>query len=157
LNYLGLAPALQKLVTEFSQRHDIAIGFTHTLPPTLPSEVALCLFRIAEEGLTNIAKHSNARSGQIRVTGEPDGIHLLVEDRGRGFDSAVRQKKAGLGFVSIQERLRVFRGTVRIDSAPSRGTRLDVWVPSAALAAGAADTPPPVTSTKQTGSRATPA
>ena len=158
LNYLGLAPALQKLVTEFSQRHDIAIGLTQTnLPPTLPSEVALCLFRIAEEGLTNIAKHSNARSGQVRVTGEPDGMHLLVEDAGRGFDSAALQKKAGLGFVSIQERLRVFRGTIRIDSAPSRGTRLDVWIPSAALAASAADAPPPSTSTKHTGSRVTPA
>ena len=77
LDYLGLVPALQKLVAEFSERHDIAITFAHaSVPPSLPSEVALCLFRIAEESLTNIAKHSQARSANVQVTGAPDGIHL---------------------------------------------------------------------------------
>ena len=131
LDYLGLAPALQKLVSEFSQRHDIAISLSHVaLPPSLPSEVSLCLFRIVEEGLSNVAKHSDARSGEVRVTGETNGIRLSVEDSGSGFDPAAIQKKAGLGFVSMQERLRVLRGTVRVDSAPARGTRIDVWIPT---------------------------
>ena len=135
LDYLGLAPALQKLVNEFSQRHDIAISLSNDgLPAALSSHVALCLFRIVEEGLSNIAKHSDARSAEIRVAGKPDGIHLTIEDGGRGFDAAAIQKNAGLGLVSMQERLRVLRGTVRIDSAPSRGTRIDVWIPSATIA-----------------------
>jgi signal transduction histidine kinase len=131
LDYLGLVPALQKLVSEFCKRHDIAITFAHTsVAPSLPSDVALCLFRVAEESLTNIAKHSRARSANVHVTGEPDGIHLRIEDAGTGFDMTTLQRKAGLGFVSMQERLRVLHGTIHVDSAPSRGTRIDAWVPA---------------------------
>jgi signal transduction histidine kinase len=65
------------------------------------------------------------------VTGGADGVHLVVEDSGRGFDPHEARVNAGLGFVSMQERLRALRGTVRIDSAPLRGTRIDVWVPPA--------------------------
>jgi PAS domain S-box-containing protein len=130
LDYLGIVPALQKLTAEFSEGHDIAITFSHaSLPRTLPSEVALCLFRIAEEGLTNIAKHSQARSATVRVIGAADGIHLTLEDAGIGFDMAILGSRAGLGFVSMQERLRVLHGTIRVDSAPSRGTRIDAWLP----------------------------
>jgi PAS domain S-box-containing protein len=134
LDYLGLVPALQKLVSEFSERHDISITFAHaSLPPSLPSEVALCLFRVVEESLSNIAKHSQARSAAVHVTSAADGIHLRVEDAGAGFDMTTFGSKAGLGFVSMQERLRVLHGTIHVDSAPSRGTRIDAWVPSMAL------------------------
>jgi signal transduction histidine kinase len=134
LDYLGLAPALQKLVGEFAQRHDIAITLSNDgLPAALPSQVALCLFRVVEEGLSNIAKHSQARSANVRVTGQADGIHLAIEDDGRGFDATAGPKKVGLGLVSMQERLRVLRGTVGIDSVPSRGTRIHVWIPAASL------------------------
>jgi PAS domain S-box-containing protein len=135
LDYLGLVPALQKLVSEFSERHDIAITFAHaSLPAPLPSEVALCLFRVAEESLTNIAKHSKSRSANIHVAGAPDGIHLRVEDAGTGFDPTALGNRAGLGFVSMQERLRVLHGTIHVDSAPSRGTRINAWVPPGMLA-----------------------
>jgi NO-binding membrane sensor protein with MHYT domain/two-component sensor histidine kinase len=134
LDYLGLVPALQKLAAEFSERHAIAITFAHeSLPPSLPSDVALCLFRIAEESLTNIAKHSEARSASIQVAGAPDGIHLKIEDAGTGFDMTNLGSKAGLGFVSMQERLRVLHGTIHVDSKPSRGTSIDAWVPATML------------------------
>ena len=138
LDYLGLVPALQKLVAEFGQRHDISIGFSYSsLPPSLPSEVALCLFRVVEEGLTNIAKHSHARLGQVHVAGRDDGIHLTVQDSGNGFDAARPESRGGLGFVSMRERLRVLHGTVRVESAPSQGTRIEVWIPAASLQASA--------------------
>ena len=131
LDYLGLVPALQKLVSEFSERHDIPIAFAHaSLPPSLPSEVALCLFRVAEESLTNIAKHSQrafgAGSRQRRARRHaPDGRRLpALASMWRA-----RESKAGLGFVSMQERLRVLHGTIHVDSAPSRGTRIEAWVP----------------------------
>jgi signal transduction histidine kinase len=91
--------------------------------------VALCLFRVAEESLTNIAKHSQARSASIHVDGASGGIHMKIEDAGAGFDTAAVGSKAGLGFVSMQERLRVLHGTVHVDSAPSQGTRIVAWVP----------------------------
>ncbi len=134
LDYLGLVPALQKLVSEFSDRHGISIAFAHaSMPLSLPSEVALCLFRVAEESLTNIAKHSQARSATIHVAGALDGIHLRIEDAGTGFDMAALESRAGLGFVSMQERLRVLHGTMHVDSVPSRGTRIDAWVPPMVL------------------------
>jgi PAS domain S-box-containing protein len=130
LDYLGLVPALQKLAAEFSERHDVAVTFTHaSLPRSLPSEVALCLFRVAEEGLTNIVKHSNARSARVDIAGGEDGIHLAVEDAGDGFDVTGSTSKTGLGFVSMQERLRILHGTIRVNSAPARGTTIDVWIP----------------------------
>jgi PAS domain S-box-containing protein len=130
LDYLGLVPALRKLVSEFSERHDISITFHHaSLAAYLSSDVALCLFRVAEESLTNIAKHSRARSASVHITGTTDDIHLRIEDAGAGFDVSALASKAGLGVVSMQERLRVLHGTIHIDSDPSRGTRIDAWVP----------------------------
>jgi PAS domain S-box-containing protein len=135
LDYLGLVPALQKLASEFATRNDIAITCTHaSMPASLPSAVALCLFRVAEESLTNIAKHSQARSAHVQVAGTSDGIHLRVEDAGVGFEIAALGNKAGLGFVSMQERLRALHGTIHVDSAPSRGTRIEAWVPAVILA-----------------------
>jgi PAS domain S-box-containing protein len=140
LDYLGLLPALQKLVAEFSERHKISITLAHaSLPVSVPSAVALCLFRVAEESLTNIAKHSKARSANIQVTGAPDGITLTVADGGSGFDMTTPGSKAGLGLVSMQERLRVLHGTIRVDSAPSRGTTINAWVPAMALTSAGDD------------------
>ena len=65
----------------------------------------------------------------MHVAGAADGIHLTVQDAGVGFDVTHAGSKAGLGFVSMQERLRALHGTIRVDSAPSRGTRIDAWVP----------------------------
>jgi PAS domain S-box-containing protein len=135
LDYLGLVPALQKLIGDFAQRHGIAIDFSHaSIPPSLPSDVGLCLFRVVEESLTNMAKHSGTQSARVNVTGSSNGIHLTVADAGRGFDLDSLERRAGLGFVSMRERLRVLRGTVHVDSAPSRGTTIDVWVPAAVSA-----------------------
>jgi signal transduction histidine kinase len=130
LDYLGLVPALQNLVAEFSERHGVPIAFTHTLlPAAVPSEVALCLFRVAEESLANIAKHSKARSARVDIADTSDGIHLTVEDAGEGFDVTSPEIKAGLGLVSMQERLRILHGTIRVDSTRARGTRIDAWIP----------------------------
>jgi signal transduction histidine kinase len=138
LDYLGLVPAVQKLVTDFSVRYDIPIDFAHEGVPSLPADVALCLFRITEEGLMNLAKHSHATSAAVRITGGPDGVRLTIEDNGVGFNSDAAASHAGLGFVSMRERLRVLRGSVRLDSAPGCGTRIEASVPAAATGASQA-------------------
>jgi PAS domain S-box-containing protein len=145
LDYLGLVAALERLVTEFSARHGLDIEFSHAeIPETLPSEVALGLFRVTEESLANIAKHSGSKSARVTVTGEAGGIHLTIEDGGKGFDVTSLERKGGLGFVSMRERLRALRGTVHVDSVPARGTRIDALVPARSLdmrAAGEAAEP----------------
>ena len=138
LDYLGLVPALQKLVDEFSGRHGIAIDFTHEgVPDILPSDVSLCLFRVTEESLTNMGKHSQAVSGHVHLRGADDGLVLTIRDSGVGFDPSVLDTRAGLGFVSMRERLRVLHGTLRIESAPQRGTRIEATIPAPRLGPGA--------------------
>jgi PAS domain S-box-containing protein len=137
LDYLGLVPALQKLVEDFATRLGIAVEFTPvSLPSPPPSDVALCLFRVTEESLTNIAKHSQARSVRVQVTAAVDGLSLTIDDDGVGFDVKRLTARTGLGFVSMQERLRLLRGTIRVESAPSRGTSIKAWVPAASLVEG---------------------
>jgi signal transduction histidine kinase len=70
---------------------------------------------------------------QVHVAGAPDGIRLTVRDAGTGFDVQSVESKAGLGFVSMQERLRVLHGAIRVDPDPSRGANIDVWVPPTLL------------------------
>jgi signal transduction histidine kinase len=129
LDHLGIIPALQRLVKECSERHAIPITFTHAPLADVPSDVALCLFRVAEESLTNMAKHSHAASARVDITAADEGVRLCVADEGAGFDVDAPDSKAGLGLVSMRERLRLVQGSIRIHSAPSQGTRIDVWVP----------------------------
>ena len=131
LQYLGLVPALQGLVAEFSERHGIRVEFaSNAMPAQIPAEVALCLFRVVEESLNNIGKHSGAHSARVELAGSADGIHLAIQDAGAGFDPNTLDGKAGLGLVSMRERLRLVQGTLRIDSSPLQGTRIEAWVPS---------------------------
>jgi PAS domain S-box-containing protein len=130
LDYLGLVPALHGLIDNVASRHGVEVALIEESPSgTIPPNLALCLFRIAQEGLTNIVRHSQARSAKVRIRTSAEGAHLEVEDDGIGFDPARLEQHAGLGFVSMRERLRGFHGRVRIDSAPGRGTRIVVDVP----------------------------
>lgn len=129
LDHLGLVPALQRLVKECAQRFAIPIAFTHSSTGAIPSEVALCLFRIAEESLTNVAKHSKATSARVNLAAQGDGVHLTVADEGVGFDPTLLDVNPGLGFVSMRERLRLVRGSVHVRSAPGQGTTIEVRVP----------------------------
>jgi len=137
LDHLGLVPALHRLVAEVSERHDIHVDFAHTpLPAGLHPDVRLCLFRIAEESLTNVVKHSGAREARVEIAYGDEGIRLIVEDAGHGFDAGVLGSKAGLGFVSMRERLRLVHGTLQVQST-AQGTTLDIRVPAAVAVAGA--------------------
>jgi PAS domain S-box-containing protein len=136
LDQLGLIPALESLIHEVSTRHSVSVQFAPALDnAALPEDVALCIFRITQECFNNIAKHSGARSARVDLVTRRDGIHLTVEDNGRGFRPEEREGKAGLGFISIRERLRLVRGVLNIRSSPSEGTRIDVVIPLPAPAA----------------------
>lgn len=131
LDDLGLVEALRSECAGFSQREGIAIHFLpRDIPPAIPKEVGLCLYRIAQEGLRNITRHSGAEKAQVSLTAVEDSILLSIEDTGVGFDpEQVRKKRPGLGLVSMEERARLIGGEFAFDSQPGRGTLIEVWAP----------------------------
>ncbi len=130
LEQLGLVAAVSDLCKELNQIHGLPIEFTHDpLPAVIPQDTALCLYRIAQEALRNVIKHSGARHAAVKLSGSADAICLRIVDDGVGFDPALVEATAGLGLVSMRERVRLVGGEIAIDSRPSGGTRIDVRVP----------------------------
>jgi signal transduction histidine kinase len=130
LEQLGLVAAVRGLCQEQTQAHGLPVKFTsHQLPGAIPEDTALCLYRIAQEALRNVVKHSGARSAEVELSGSAGGLCLRVADDGAGFDPRRVQGKGGLGLVSMRERLHLIGGEVAVDSPPSGGTRIQVRVP----------------------------
>jgi PAS domain S-box-containing protein len=130
LRYLGIVVAAKSFCNELSEQHKVEIDFTHIdIPPSVPEEVSLCLFRVLQEALHNAVKHSRVRHLEVELRGASDGIHLSVRDSGVGFDPEVAINNRGLGLVSMQERVNLVKGTFSIDSKPKRGTTIHVRVP----------------------------
>jgi len=130
LEQLGLVAAVRGLCKELTQVHGLAIGFVdHPMPATIPDDSALCLYRIAQEALHNVIKHSGARHARVGLGVDEGGVSLRIADDGAGFDAVALGGKGGLGLVSMRERVLLVGGTIAIDSRPSAGTRIDVHVP----------------------------
>jgi signal transduction histidine kinase len=133
LEHLGLVAAVKSFCKEVSEQEGIRIEFTHReVPTSIPEDVALCLYRIVQEALRNVVKHSGAGDARVELTGGRDAIRLQVSDPGVGFEPDPVKSNGGLGLVSMRERLRLVGGKLSIQSQPSRGTRIDVRVPLAA-------------------------
>jgi PAS domain S-box-containing protein len=131
LDYLGLPAALRRLCEEFSAQHHI---FTECaikeLPPGVTREINLCLFRVAQECLSNTAKHGHARHARVELHYD-DAIRMKVSDDGNGFDPAQAgsRQEPGLGMISMRERLRLIHGELVIHSQPGSGTDITAVVP----------------------------
>jgi PAS domain S-box-containing protein len=135
LEQLGLVAAVRGLCQELGRSHALAIEFTHPgVPEAIPEDVALCLYRIVQEALRNVIKHSGAEHAGVELSGAEDAICLRIADDGAGFDPGSARAGGGLGLVSMRERLRLINGTIAIDSAPFGGTRIEVCVPLSAPA-----------------------
>ena len=130
LESLGLVTSLKRLCTEFSSQDKLQVQFAQkNMPKEIPSDVSLCLFRIAQEGLRNVVKHSGAVAAKIELFGQADEIHLHISDSGRGFTVGAARGAVGLGLVSMRERLRLVGGQLSIESQANRGTRIRVSIP----------------------------
>jgi signal transduction histidine kinase len=140
LETLGLVASLQGLCSEFSLQHELTVRFTHShTPDRIPKDVTLCLFRITQEALHNVVKHSGAAEATVELSGHTDEISLSIRDSGRGFDVNSVEGVSGLGLNSLRERVRLVRGQLSIESRPSQGTRIHVRIP---LPATSAQVPP---------------
>ena len=128
MEHVGLVAALKSYCAQFSSNAGIQVqmNLPDDLGPVSP-DVSLCLYRVTQESLQNISKHSGARQACVTLA-EADGeLRLLVTDTGGGFD--VEASKRGLGLVSMEERVRLVGGTLLLTSRPGTGTELEVKVP----------------------------
>ena len=135
LDDLGLVAAFDSLVADFRRRHRIAVEFEHQgQDRRLHAETERALYRIVQEGLTNIARHAEATAGAVRLAIDPSVVTVTIEDNGVGFDVADVErpgKRRGLGLLSIRERAAGLRGAVNIEST-ARGSRIAVTLPAVA-------------------------
>ena len=130
LDDLGLVQAVQAECAAFTKKTGIDLSFMpHDFPGKVPQQSALCLYRVIREGLQNIAKHSQAAAASITLQGLSDGIRLLIQDKGIGFDPQEVRKKAGIGLSSMRERVRLVNGTISTKSEPGQGTEIKVFIP----------------------------
>jgi PAS domain S-box-containing protein len=133
LQYLGIAGAMRGFCREFGEQQKMEIDFqTHDMPSPVSADTALCFFRVLQEALHNSAKYSGVRRFEVRLWGTSDEIHLTISDSGAGFDREAAKERRGLGLISMEERLRILKGTLSIESQARRGTTVHARVPLSA-------------------------
>jgi signal transduction histidine kinase len=129
LDHLGLPAALSMLAQELATVDSLSVRVE--APEALrsvPSDVAACLYRVAQEALRNVVKHAEASEAVVQLSLDRGGVEMLVQDDGVGFDP-LSLRGGGLGLTSITERARQFDGRVSVHSRPGEGTRVIVWLP----------------------------
>lgn len=131
LQLIGFVAALRSLCRDVSKQRHLDVTFTHgAMPRSVEANVSLCLYRIVQEALNNVARHSQAGGAQVSATYDQGQIAVQIADSGVGFDPE-RVAHDGLGLVSMRERAAAVDGRVTIDAAPGRGTRITVRIPLA--------------------------
>ncbi len=130
LEQLGLAAAVRGLCRELGAARNLAIEFeAQAVPRVVPDEIALCLYRIVQEGLQNIIKHSGSATAKVQLMSIENELCLIISDQGCGFDSTVATDDGSLGLVSMRERVRLVRGQISVESRKGEGTRIKVQIP----------------------------
>jgi signal transduction histidine kinase len=127
---LGLAAALHNFCREFADRNSMSIQFnTANLTYRLQEDAALCLFRVAQEAVRNVQKHSGSLQAFVELEETAGALRLRISDQGVGFDPAVAETSQGLGLLSMEERLRSMGGELFIQSRPGVGTCIEASIP----------------------------
>jgi signal transduction histidine kinase len=125
LEKLGLIVALTSLCREFAEMTGIATDFHHeNVPSFIPDHASLCLYRLTQEALHNVFKHSKAKEAKVSIKGIAGGIEVKVVDSGGGFDPFQARTKKGLGLLTIDERVQSAGGRCSVRSTPGSGTEV---------------------------------
>jgi signal transduction histidine kinase len=132
LRLLGLAPALKTHCLDVAERQRVPVAFAASGDfRKVPTDIAICLYRIAQEALRNAVVHGHAEKISVEIARSPDAVDLIVSDDGQGFDvDSMRRGTDGLGLVSMEERARIVGGAVEISSRDGHGTIVRVHCPS---------------------------
>jgi signal transduction histidine kinase len=129
LDHHGLTAALRSLCQEIARDKSLSVHFhEYRIPPRLPPQISLCVYRIAQEALQNVVRHAHAKSAVIELTANGRELKLHVNDNGIGF-SPESHGNGGLGLTSMRERVSSIDGKIRFRSAPKQGTTIEASVP----------------------------
>jgi signal transduction histidine kinase len=129
LEALGLVAAVQSVCNDVAAQSGLIVEFQHDrVPARIHPDVTLCLFRIVQEGIRNVIKHSHARRVWVYLGRSDPDLALQIADSGVGFDLS-KHERSGLGLVSMRERVHFLGGQLAIHSVPGSGTRIGVRVP----------------------------
>jgi len=130
LEILGLEAAAAGFCEEFSNRHGITIDVQfENIPKALPPEISLSFYRVLQEALQNVVKHSVCGHAHVSLSGQIDTLIMAIQDSGAGFDPHEAMRGPGLGLTSMQERLKVVGGQLSIQSQRGFGTTIHVVAP----------------------------
>ena len=133
LDDFGLPETLAAYLRSFSKRTGIRSQLAlEGLDSRLPAEIEVCVYRIVQEALTNVARHSSASSCSVNVTRRADVVTLVIEDTGRGITGAgnrIAEARRGLGLIGMRERAQALSGRFSIENRSEGGTRISVTVP----------------------------
>ena len=122
-----LGGALATLVQDFERTTAIQITSEVSLSANLPKEMATALYRVIQEALTNVSKHSEAKQVHLELSDHPTQLHLSLTDNGRGFD--LEANRSGFGLQSMRERTEALGGTFHLRSSPGQGCQLQIDIP----------------------------
>lgn len=131
LDDLGLVKAVRRLVEDFSSRTGIRSDYVHNDPvEALPDEITICIYRVVQESLSNVARHAQASHVEVEVIFEEEAVVLSIRDNGVGFDIEQPNKPGGhLGLLNMKERARLAKGAFDVESTPGHGTHIRVDLP----------------------------
>jgi len=135
LDHFGLAVALRDYCAEFTRKKGVPVKYVHRgISARLPGHTAVTLYRIAEEALSNVARHAHANRAWVTLSRTVQGTRLAIRDDGAGFDPAGVELESGLGILAMRERLLGLSaaGSLSIRSRPGAGTEVVAVVPLAA-------------------------
>lgn len=132
LKYLGVVSGMKSWCKEFAERQKMEIDFRSDVSSPLPFEIGLSLFRVLQEALHNVVKHSGVKSAEVQISELTNAVHLKVRDSGSGFDIEAAKRGGGLGLTSMKERLKLIDGELSIESNPHMGTTVLACVPLSA-------------------------
>ena len=127
---LGLADALRSECASFARRENVKVHYAPgNVPSNLPKDIALCIYRVAQESLRNLAKHAAVSEASIKLVGDEHELVLQVCDEGVGFDQTSSHSQPGIGLASMHERVQLVHGKLSIESSLGNGTTIEVRVP----------------------------
>ena len=135
LEHFGLVAALRSFCGEISHSGSSKVRFRQrNVPASIPYEIALCLYRVAQEFLAGRMTLSRTKPAVVTLAGVSSCIHLAIRDDGAGLDTADEPSERRLGMVTVRERVRLAGGTLSVTTKPQGGSRLEVRIPLAGSA-----------------------